>query len=251
MAPEPIILQPHGFGTFAIYWYGVLMVAGALAVFVVARLGVRDDRRLAAHVAPLCVFGTVAVLAGGRLGALILGTAPTAFGWRGYVSAGGLAVGAAAVWMLARAWRLPLLRLGDAFAPAIAAGEAVTRLGTLMAGTGFGVPTSLPWGITFHNPQAIARPLAVPLHPTQLYLAAGLGAIGVIAWIMAQDRRGEGMAVTVYLLGAGLLRVAVESVRGDSIMLAGGLTVGTAIGLAFVAAGLALWTQRSNRRRSH
>ena len=62
----------------------------------------------------------------------------------------------------------------DVFAPGIALGHVVGRLGCLFAGCCFGKPTNVPWAITFTDPFAranVGTPLGVPLHPTQLYEA--------------------------------------------------------------------------------
>ena len=62
-------------------------------------------------------------------------------------------------------------RTGDLFAPAVALGMAIGRVGCLLTELP-GTPTSLPWGITL-TPAAAARiPHAVagvPLHPSFAY----------------------------------------------------------------------------------
>ena len=70
-------------------------------------------------------------------------------------------------------WRhkMPLWTTCDVFAPGIALGHAVGRLGCLMAGCCYGRETTVPWAITFTNPAAntnVGTPLGVALHPTQL-----------------------------------------------------------------------------------
>lgn len=254
MAPDPIgVIQVPGLHPLAIYWYGVFMLAGAVVVLIAARLAVGAESTLARYIFPIWVFATVATLAGGRLAALLLGSTLHPLSVRGFVSAGGLALGALAGWLLARAWRLPAMRLADAFAPAAAFGEAVARVGTLLAGTGYGTPTSLPWGVVILNASAPVRPLGVPLHPTQIYLALGLMVVGGAAWSLGRIRPGQGKAAAAYLVGAGVLRVVVETVRGDRIPILPFLSVGDTIGLAFVATGLTLWwwTRTRPRRPVH
>src|SRR5262249_5253415 len=67
---------------------------------------------------------------------------------------------------------LPLLATADAFAPGVAIGHAIGRLGCLAAGCCWGTVCKLPWAITFHSPDAALLtgvPLEEPLHPSQLY----------------------------------------------------------------------------------
>ncbi len=81
-----------------------------------------------------------------------------------------LAVGVAFWYMKRHA--MPLWTNCDAFAPGIALGQAVGRVGCLLAGCCYGKPTDLPWAVTFTDPLAasnVGTPLGVSLHPTQLY----------------------------------------------------------------------------------
>ena len=44
----------------------------------------------------------------------------------------------------------------DAFAPGIAIGHAIGRIGCFAAGCCWGTECDLPWSVTFHNPDANA-----------------------------------------------------------------------------------------------
>jgi phosphatidylglycerol:prolipoprotein diacylglycerol transferase len=243
VAADPVLALRAGGVELQVYWYGVLVVCGALLTLGVALWRAQQAGGVRPRLFGLWAWTLVACLVGSRTAAVVLGKADSVLGPRGFVSAGGLAVGAAAGWVLCLLWGLPPLVLADVFAPAVAFGEAVARMGTLAAGTGYGVPTDLPWGIAFHSPRAEARPLGVPLHPTQLYLAAGLGTVG---WLSARlgDRPGDGRATRTYLFGAGLLRLAVEQVRGDRVHLVPGLSVEEAVAAAFLVTGLLVWAAR-------
>src|ERR1700752_4042397 len=58
-----------------------------------------------------------------------------------------------ALWYIRRIG-LPLWTTCDVFAPGIALGHVVGRLGCLFAGCCYGKPTAMPWGITFTDPFA-------------------------------------------------------------------------------------------------
>src|SRR5436190_1521559 len=51
-----------------------------------------------------------------------------------------------------RAQGLPVLATCDIFAPGLALGHGIGRLGCLAAGCCWGKPTNLPWAITFTDP---------------------------------------------------------------------------------------------------
>ena len=92
-----------------------------------------------------------------------------------------------------RKHRLPLWTSGDLFAPGIALGYMVGRLGCLMAGCCYGKPTTVAWAITFTDPAAnfnVGTPLNVPLHPTQLYESAA-GLVILVVLLVLEKRPGH------------------------------------------------------------
>ena len=123
-----------------------------------------------------------------------------------------------ALWYIRRVG-LPLWTTCDVFAPGIALGHIIGRLGCFFAGCCYGKPTDVAWAITFTDPFAAANvgtPLNVPLHPTQLY-EAGAEAI-ILALLLATESRGRrfpGRTFWLYLLLYALSRYAIEIYRGD------------------------------------
>jgi phosphatidylglycerol---prolipoprotein diacylglyceryl transferase len=59
----------------------------------------------------------------------------------------------------------------DVFAPGVALGHGIGRLGCFAAGCCYGIRTHLLWPVTFTDPDSNGAPLHVPIHPTQLYEA--------------------------------------------------------------------------------
>ncbi|GAA3959351.1 prolipoprotein diacylglyceryl transferase [Amorphoplanes auranticolor] len=102
-------------------------------------------------------------------------------------------------------------RSGDLFAPAIAAGMAVGRIGCLLTELP-GTPTGAGWGITVDG---------VPRHPSFAYeIAFHLLALAVL--IRARDRITQPDALfTGYLAAYAAFRFLVEFVRGNEVVAAG------------------------------
>jgi len=95
----------------------------------------------------------------------------------GFAWFGGLIAGFAAFVWLARSHKIPLLEMLDAGSPAAALGYGIGRIGCFLSGDGdYGVPTSLPWGMSFPNGLV---PTNQRVHPTPLY---ELIAACAIAW---------------------------------------------------------------------
>jgi phosphatidylglycerol:prolipoprotein diacylglycerol transferase len=102
----------------------------------------------------------------------------------GFALYGGLLVGVAAGVAAARALRLDVWRLADAAAAGVAVGVIVIRLGCFGRGCCFGVPSNVAWAVAFPmgSPAHLTHLAAgkvelfansLPVHPTQLYEAAG------------------------------------------------------------------------------
>ncbi len=145
---------------------------------------------------------------------------------------GGVGTG---VWMLRRQG-IPLVPALAAASPALAIGHAIGRIGCFLVGDDYGRPTGLPWGVAF--PRGLP-PTDLPVHPTQLYEAAGLA---VVAWTLIRWRRrgvADGMVFGRYLILAGSLRFLIEFVRINR-RIAGPLTLAQLIALAVTGIGIAM-----------
>jgi phosphatidylglycerol---prolipoprotein diacylglyceryl transferase len=218
----PLPIPTHDF-------FLLLGVATATAVFLLeARRRRMHDRRLAW------------VALGALLGGAVMAKASTA--WR-YVAAdpdpslagallyggksilGGLA-GAYVGAVVAKRLVGYRASTGDLFAPAVALGMAVGRVGCFLTEQ-VGTPTSLPWGIAVSEELSDRIPMCagcapgVPMHPSFLYeIAFLLAMFGLLRWLRPRMHV-PGDLFKVFLLGYAGFRFAVEFVRGNPEMWAG------------------------------
>ncbi len=142
-----------------------------------------------------------------------------------------------------RAQGLPVLATSDLFAPGLAIGHGIGRLGCFAAGCCWGKPTKLPWAVTFRNPNATTGvPLGIPLHPTQLYEAFAEGIICLILVAQLRRQHRDGQVIGLYALLYGCVRFGVEFLRehDSSNPLGGPFTLEQWISLAVAAAGIYL-----------
>jgi len=158
-----------------------------------------------------------------------------------------------AAWLIKR-YSIPFYAFMDIVATALPLGHGFARIGCFTAGCCYGRTTSLPWAVTFTDPGS-AAPLDVPLHPVQLYEAAGLFALaGLCAWVYAR-KRFDGQVMLTYLLGYAVLRTITKAFRGDArgwfLEPLLGHTLSTSQGLsilvAIAALGVFLWDARRAR----
>ncbi len=213
-------------GDFFLPTYGALVALGFLvALWIAARLAKRSGLNPDA-VTSLGVYCALAGLAGAKL-------LMVALDWDYYsrspgqifsvttLQAGGVfyggliaALATAAIYM--RRKQLPVLRTLDAFAPGIALGHAIGRIGCFAAGCCWGVACERAWAVTFTDPEAhrlVGVPLNQPLHPTQLYEAAAEGVIFGVLMRAFSVRRREGAVIGLYLILYSTARFLIEFVR--------------------------------------
>lgn len=135
-----------------------------------------------------------------------------------------------------RRLRLTLLSTLDALTPLFATLAIGLSLAHLAAGTAFGSPTSLPWGIDLWN---------ATRHPSQLYaLVASLLIFGLI-WFRKTDSL-PGIGFLTFTAGTAASRLFLEAFRGDSTLIVGGLRLPQVI--AWIVLGAALFASDSIHR---
>lgn len=172
----------------------------------------------------------------------------------GGVFYGGLIAALIAATVYIRRHHLPPLLTADVFAPGIALGHAIGRLGCFSAGCCWGRPTRLPWGVTFTSPvasQTVGVPLGIPLHPTQLYESAAEFIIfGILYWRIGKPGRPAGAIISLYLILYSTARFLVEFVRdhpGEPNPFGGPLNTSQCISLALAALGAAFFVHQRRR----
>jgi phosphatidylglycerol:prolipoprotein diacylglycerol transferase len=172
----------------------------------------------------------------------------------GGVFYGGLIAALAIAWWYLRRTHLPALKTADIFAPGIALGHGIGRLGCFSAGCCWGLECHLPWAVTFTNPaanQLVGVPLGVPLHPTQLYESfAEFLIFGVLYWRI-QRPHPAGAIIALYLMLYSTARFVVEFFRyhEQANVLGGPLDASQWISLALFLLGAAYFVIRLYRYR--
>lgn len=208
--------------------YGALLVIGILGgLYVALRLG----RREGLDPAQLLDFSTWLLLVA-LIGAKVLMVLADWSYYRRFPAeifststllAGGVFYGGFIAATLFAAWYirvrgLPPWKVVDVFAPAIALGQSVGRLGCFAAGCDYGKPAAFGWGVVFKNPvshEIAGVPLGIRLYPTQVYesLATFLIFAFLLWWYSRKSRDGE--VFVLYLGLYALARFFLEFLRGD------------------------------------
>jgi len=261
MTVYPFVIH---FGRFAITGYGIMMMVAFLtAGWVFARrLGEQGSDP---GVAWDCV---VAAVIGGLAGAKIYYAVLVAdwgalFSRGGLVWYGGFLGGSAAVIGLLWWRKLSVLAMGDAMAPALAAGYVLGRIGCFLVGDDYGRPTSLPWGVAFPQgsppttagtlqalfgipvPPGVAPETVLAVHPTQLYEVALAFVLFLVLWRLRARRPGTGWLLGLWFAYAGCARLLVEFFRAKDDRFLGPFTLAQAISVLVIVIGAALMARAS------
>lgn len=236
-------------GNFYLPTYGVLVATGFLAgLWVTTRLGRRSGLN-----PELITNLTIYVALAGLLGAKILmllfdlpqylqdpGQIFSLSFWQAAgVFQGGLVLAIAFAFFYMKRHGLPLLKTSDAFAPGIALGHAIGRLGCFAAGCCWGQACDRAWAVTFHNPDAYALtgvPLEVPLHPTQLYEFGTEAILFGVLYKLYNRPHEPGRIIGIYLIVSSIARFVIEFYRNHEQALPFGLPLSLTQWIAILVA---------------
>ena len=170
----------------------------------------------------------------------------------GFTWSGSVLTTIVAMVFLAQHFDIPVFEFMDLCAPPAALGYAIGRIGCLLSGDGdYGVPTSLPWGMSF--PNGIV-PTTDRVHPTPIYEFLAGVIIAAYLWRMAtkaaKGAGSHGEIISSYLIWTGVARFLVEFIRINPKVFYG-LTNAQVVSLLSIVAGVILLLRIRNRLPSH
>ena len=237
-------------GSFYIPTYGVLVACGFLAgLFVTLRLGQRSGLSKNS-VTDLAVYCAIAGIAGAKLFMFLfdlpyyLANPAQLFSLETIQAAGVFHGGFIAALVVAaiviRKRHMPVLATMDAFAPGVAIGQAIGRLGCFAAGCCWGTACYLPWGVRFRSDFAAPVPLDKPLHPVQLYESAANFVVFAILYKVFNRAHRAGTVIGLYLVLYSAVRFAVEFFREHEQSLVGPFSLTQWLALALFVLGAVL-----------
>ncbi|QHS09998.1 prolipoprotein diacylglyceryl transferase [Sinimarinibacterium sp. NLF-5-8] len=213
---DPVALR---IGPLAVHWYGLMYLLGFLGFWWFG------SRRAAKpfinwpkeRVSDLLFYGVVGVIVGGRVGYTLFYNLPVFLAdplsifkiWEGGMSFHGGLIGVlVAFYWFGRNYQQSFFQVADFAAPMVPLGLFTGRIGNFINGELWGAPTTLPWGMVF--PHAGLE----PRHPSMLYEAGLEGlALFLILWFFAAKPRPRMAVSGLFLIGYGVFRTLVETVR--------------------------------------
>lgn len=260
-------------GPITIYFYGIILMLGALAA---AWLAEREANRRGLN-GQLAWDGLIWVLVGGIIGARIwhILTPPPSMVAQGIdtwyylthpldainIRNGGLGIpgavigGLLALYIFARRNKLNFPVWADITAPALALGQAIGRWGNFVNQELYGAPTNLPWAIQIDPQHRLPGYQNIShYHPLFLYESLwNLMNLGVLLFLGRRysDRLKAGDLFLVYLIIYPVGRFLLEFLRLDASQVAGINANQTLMAVVAVFSGAFLiWRHRFQGRKA-
>ena len=258
---HPILID---LGFYALPAYGFMLATAVLVALWTTKVRAEDAEMDAAKVVDFGLWLVIWALLGAKLLLVVVE-------WKRYVGdpaqllglarAGGVFLGGflaaivAAVVMLRR-YKLKALPTFDVLAPSLALGQAIGRIGCLLAGCCWGHQCDLPWAITYTDPAAAANvgtPLHIAVHPFPAYAAAFKFSVFLMLSWLFRRKLAPGRVFASYLILYGIGRYLLEFTRGDEVrgLYFGGLvSTSQLITTALIVIGITLhlWISRQEKR---
>ncbi len=245
-------------GPVFIYFYGIILMLGAVAATFLAEREARRRGQDGELVWDALIWVLIAGIVGARIWHIL--TPPPSMVKEGittsyylthpldalWIRNGGLGIpgavigGVLALYWFCRKRKLSFALWADIAAPALALGQAIGRWGNFTNQELYGAPTSLPWGITIQH--ATGYPPETRFHPLFLYESLwNLANMFLLLWLGRRysDRLKTGDLFLTYLVVYPIGRFLLEFLRLDAAQV-GGINVNQTIMLvvAVLAAGV-------------
>ena len=237
-------------GSFYIPTYGVLVALGFLAGLGITLRLARRAGMPAETISNLAVYCAIAGLVGAKLFMFLFDIGDYVrdpgriFTLETLQAAGVFHGGFIAALLMAlfymRRQQLPAMKTLDIFAPGIAIGQAIGRLGCFAAGCCWGRECELPWGVRFRSDFAAPVPLDKTLHPVQIYESVADLLIFAILYKQASRAHRPGQVIGWYLVLYSTARFVIEFFRVHEQSLVGPFSLTQWIALGLLAWGAAI-----------
>jgi len=237
-------------GSFYIPTYGVLVALGFLAgLWITLRLAKRAGLP-GEKITNLAVYCAIAGIIGAKL-FLFLFDLPSYVADPGQIFTletlqaagvwhGGFILALIVAILYMRKQHLPAFPTMDVFAPGVALGQAIGRIGCFAAGCCWGTECTLPWGVRFRSDFAAPVPLDKTLHPAQLYeSAADFIIFGLLYRYFRRSHR-AGNVIGLYLVLYSIARFIVEFFRYHEQGLYGPFSITQWLALGLLALGIVI-----------
>lgn len=169
----------------------------------------------------------------------------------GYAFYGGLIACLFFVWIYCKRTNRSFLNIADMSVPSLALAMAIGRIGCFLMGCCHGGLCTMPWAVTYLNPESVA-PLNRPVHPSQIYesaMAFGLFFLSLYLW---KKRPFAGSVFLPFVILYVIFRSILEIFRGAPGHIIEDLSTAQflSIPIAILCSGYFLYLRRNHQIQS-
>lgn len=123
----------------------------------------------------------------------------------------------------------------DASAPGLVAAYAIGRIGCFLAGDDYGIPSNVPWAVSFPNG---SPPTLDKVHPTQLYDTLLMSILFIFIWKIREDPLPVGALFASTLIILGVERFFIEFIRNTTPSFIPGISQAQIISVVVIIVGI-------------
>ncbi len=131
--------------------------------------------------------------------------------------------------------RMNFWYLTDVSAAPVVIAYGIGRIGCLLVGDDYGVPTQLPWAMSFPDGDP---PTLEKVHPTQIYDSVSMFILFYFLWNMRKKAYAAGFITSLTFIVLGAQRFCMEFIRNTTPSSIDGLSQAQLISLSLICAGI-------------
>ncbi|MBE8167068.1 MAG: prolipoprotein diacylglyceryl transferase [Shewanella sp.] len=241
----------------ALRWYGFMYLIGFLAAMFLLNRKADQSNGIwnKEQVSDLLFYGFLGVILGGRVGYVLFYhfdffLADPLYLFKitegGMSFHGGLIGVVTAMFYIAWKQKRHFFAVADMVAPVVPIGLGAGRIGNFINGELWGRVSDAPWAMVFPGGGPLAR------HPSQLYQFALEGvALFILLYLTSKRTNKVGAVSGMFLLGYGIFRIIVETVREPDSQLGfylGIFTMGQMLSAPMILLGLYLMLRKQGQK---
>lgn len=208
------------FGDVVISSYSVMV----LVAYLVGYILLEKEIVRKGYDAKIADIGLIATLIGGLGGAKLLFiiqnatlaeffNEPLRYFASGYTFLGGFIGSFLCLFIVSKIWKVKFWDIGDAICPSVIIAYGIGRIGCLLVGDDYGLPSDLPWALSF--PEG-SPPTDIAVHPTQIYDTVFMTILFFFLWKVRKRNYPAGWLASVGFTILAVERFFIEFIRQTS-----------------------------------
>lgn len=225
-----------------IYWYAILIVTGIVMGILALKIREKYFDIKFSEIIDLCIIVIPISIISARIYYILFSLD---YYWEypmemidfrngGLAIYGGIIGGIVTCYIFCKKRKINFVDLLDYAAPSLAIGQAIGRWGNFFNIEAYGTQTNLPWRMGIYELGEY-----IEVHPTFLYESIGTLMLFILLMTI-KNRKFSGQVACIYLMGYGLIRMIIEGLRIDSLML-GNIRISQLLSLFIFIVGITIY----------